>query len=180
MHNKGPISNEIQNLLEQIAEIAACKAVQKKQNSQEGTNYYRLTEKILYQYKDLKLYIEDEESYIEQYIDSAEGKGARKSKDIVMMSSGKSQSSVESEELIREKARENLSFTKQFLFRIDMALARLNEEQMELIKLMFFAKQINIDELTIKFNMSQPTLYRKRNRAVDKVGVFLFGAVIIK
>jgi hypothetical protein len=125
------------------------------------------------------LYIEDEENYIERYIDTASGCGARRSKDIVIISSTNSDSIVESEELIREKARENLAFTKQFLFRIDMALARLETEQMKIIEFMFFNKSVNVDELTMRFNVSQPTLYRKRNRAVDKVGIFLFGAVVI-
>jgi hypothetical protein len=170
------ISNEIQIYLNEVADLAASKAVQKKRVVKSTVDYYKLTEKVLYQYNDLKSYIEDEEWYILNYL--SETKPGR-SKDIVIFSSRKSESVVECAEAMRQKAKDSLELTRQFMARIDKALERLEPEQIDIINAMLFEKKENAINIAERIHCDTATLYRKKKKAIEKISLFLFGALVI-
>ena len=169
-------TTEIQNYLNEVAELAASKAVKKKLINRPGTNYYKLTEKLLYQYNDLRSYIEDEEWYIESYLSEIK---PRKSKDIVVFSSARTESVVESTEMMRQKAKDSLELTKQFMARIDKALERLDPEQADIIHALIFLKNEKAQEVADRLHCDITTVRRKRNKSIEKMSLFLFGSVAI-
>ena len=169
-------SQEIQTYLNEVAEMAASKVVKKKMTNRPGTNYYKLTEKLLYQYNDLRIYIEDEEWYIENYLSDTK---PRKSKDIVVFATGKSESVVESTEFMRQKAKDSLELTKQFMSRIDKSLERLDSEQVDIIHSLMFLKQEKVNEVANRLHCDTTTLWRKKKKAIEKMSLFLFGSLAI-
>jgi RinA family phage transcriptional activator len=165
------LSNDVKNMLEEIADIAVTKAMRRRSPKQ-GVNYFKLTEKVLYKYQDLKSYIDDEEAYIQNYLDEK----PRRSKDIVFFSSNKGQSQVESVELIRDRARENLRITKAFCARIDMSLKRLKVKEVAIIEELYLNKTTNADELASKMYVDRRTLFRHKKKIIERIGDLLFGS----
>lgn len=168
------ISNDVMKLLQEVAEMAAVKATRKKQIARPGINYFKLTEKLLYQLQDLKYYLADEETYIENYL--SEDK-PRKSKDIVCFSSSNhGDSVVEVAENMRQKAVDAMQLSKAFVARIEMALGRLDAKEFELIEDMYLNKIMTSEELARKYHYADKcTLYRKRKKPIERVQLFLFG-----
>ena len=168
------ISNDVMKLLQEVAEMAAVKAVRKKQNIRQGVNYFKLTEKLLYQLQDLKYYLEDEETYIENYL--SEDK-PRKSKDIVCYSSSShGDSVVEVAENMRQKAVDSMELSKAFVARIEMALGRLDSKEFELIEDMYLNKTMTSEDLIKKYHYADRTgLFKKKKKPIEKVALFLFG-----
>jgi hypothetical protein len=171
------ITPEVELFLHSVAELAAQKVFNMVPVKRKNGNQYKLIERVLYQYNDLRHYVDDEESYIEMYLS---GDKPRKSKDIVTFSGVMNISMTEKLHATREKARVNLELTKIFMRRIEIAFERLDPEQMDILNSLYLLKNEKIEAIAERLNYDKTTVWRKKRKAVEKFGIYFLGALSLQ
>lgn len=158
--------------MEETLKISQELAEEKKRHER---NYFKETEKLLYAYPALKVQIEQVKLDIEDL--KREGYSGR-SKDIVIIPSG-SQGVMDKSDIQQERIRrriESLERTKREIARIEKALEYIKDDPgYPIIELKYFLEKDN-EEIAEQTNCSVRTVIRHKNRLINKLKIYLFGA----
>ncbi len=137
-------------------------------------NYYKATEKYLYNYKSLKANIENMKTQIKE-LDYSSVKGANYD---YIDNGGYKKSAVESTVLYIDKKRSNLERKiielKSKLERIDKSIEALNEVEQFIIKERYFEGK-QWWKIAYKLRYSERWCKELRSRAVEKISIGLWG-----
>lgn len=174
----------MQNLIleiEKAAERAADRTARKIINEIRRTEKkpYADIRKILWMYRDLRLYVDDEQTYIEAYMDDNR---PRRSKDVVIWSPG---SKVSSEQETHgdwiDRAQINLELSRALIKKIERALDRVVEDDAYFIIEAKYLCETKYSHLAImdELNISEATLKRRESRVLTRIATFLFGAAAL-
>ena len=141
---------------------------------------FQKTEQLLYNYQSFKAVIADKEEQIRTIIDSGRPK---RSKDITNFSIGGSAeylSELEKDEDKIEQIRNSIAITKHYIAIVDRELEKLSSDSYyDLIRLLYF-EGITQDEAAEFFDCSQRTIWRNKQRIINKLRVMLFSDDVIK
>ena len=150
----------------------ALEALNEKQRSYDR-NYFKDTEKLLYAYPALILQVKEIERDIEDL--KKEGYTGR-SKDVVLMrsSSNLSRDDIQAQKI--EDRMAGLERTKREIIRIERALERVKDDPgYQIIEMKYFKEMTN-EEIAEKVDYSVRTVIRHKNRLINKLKIFFFGA----
>lgn len=139
----------------------------------DAITYFQKTERLLYNYKDLLKALEQKELDIKEI----EKYGVfGKSKSIVLYSSSGSKSEGDKYIDIIEGYKESRDRTARLIDKIKRALDCIKDDPYyDLIEAKYFMKMEN-SEIEKKFNVTDRTIRRNKNRIINKLKVVLFGA----
>ena len=136
---------------------------------------YKLTEKTLYEYNDIKKFIENCKLDIE---DLKKCGLPQKSKSIVFMPSGCRVSSTDMLDAKIQDLEYKIKVNENELKKIDKALNTIkDDEYYNIIELKYLNKdkRLNDDEIAAKLYCDRSTICRNRNRLVLKMAVIIYG-----
>ena len=141
---------------------------------------FQKTEQLLYNYQSFKAVIADKEEQIRTIIDSGR---PQRSKSITNFSLGGSSeylSELEKDEDKIEQIRNSIAITKHYIAIVDRELEKLsNDSYYDLIRLLYFEGKTQ-DEAAEFFDCSQRTIWRNKQRIINKLRVMLFSDDVIK
>ena len=146
---------------------------------QQGRNYFKDTEKLLYAYPALELQAQE----IEKDINDLRREGyTGKSKDIVKMPAGGGQVLTKNEiQGQRIKNRQSsLERTKKEVDRIERALGQIKDDPgYKVIEFKYFKEMTN-EQIAEELSYSVRTVIRHKNRLINKLKIYLFGIDALK
>ncbi|HHV98585.1 MAG TPA: sigma-70 family RNA polymerase sigma factor [Clostridiaceae bacterium] len=150
--------------------VAAIKAANEEIEA-EQRNYFKETERLLYNFPALKLKVAQDEEDIK----NGQLVLKRRSKDIVIISST-SGSNYDPEIDYIERRKASMERTKREIQRIERALETIqNDEYYDIIPLKYW-DLLPPAEIAERLNCDERTFYRHKNRLINKLKVVLFGA----
>lgn len=147
----------------------------KVEEEKQKRDYYRETEKLLYNYPNLQAKVKSDEEFLFDPEAIATPKNNR-SKDIVIFSTkGTGSHGLDIERYTRE-VKSSMMRTRAEVERIDRALKVIaNDDYFELIPMKYF-KGMTFREIADEFNCEEKTIGRNRTRLIQRLMVLLFGA----
>ena len=176
--------DETQALIKETAKFTAEELLEKLKTGKflrdNKKSAFQKTEQLLYNYQSFKAVIADKEEQIRTIIDSGRPK---RSKDITNFSIGGSAeylSELEKDEDKIEQIRNSIAITKHYIAIVDRELEKLSSDSYyDLIRLLYF-EGITQDEAAEFFDCSQRTIWRNKQRIINKLRVMLFSDDVIK
>lgn len=179
MGAKTTISKEVLSIIKKSVDEAVKKATDalikaKKDSEPIQRNYFKETERLLYSLPALKLKVaQDEEDLKNGLI-----KPKAKSKDIVRPikgSTGEYDPETQNANYIQQRL-DSMERTKREIQRIERALETIqDDEYYDIIPLKYW-DGIPAAEIAARLNCEERTIYRHKNRLLNKLKVVLFGA----
>ncbi len=169
--------NEIQSIIETTAEKTANSVIlglKKEKFLKTGRTPYAKVETLLYSYTEIKELIRQKREEIKHLRQNGLDK---KSKDIAQYTSGGAIDNRSESEKVEDKIKElenSIALTKHYIKTINKALKTIeNDKYYEIITKYYFEK-ISVDKLSAHFGKDIKTIYRNRQRLVNKLKLQLF------
>jgi len=177
---KSAISKEVLNIIRKSVDEAVKKSVDaiiraNKEFEAGQRNYFKETERLLYNYPALKLKLAQDEEDLENGLMMPK----ERSKDIVCQTGSSSYGPhdplSQAERYIAER-KASMERTRREIQRIDRALETIqDDEYYDIIPLKYW-DQIPPAEIAERLNCDERTYRRHKNRLINKLKVVLFGA----
>ncbi len=150
------------------------KAIQDNKHQEEGKNYFKETEILLYNYPALKLKVAQDEEFL--YNPDAEATpDKRKSKDIVRFSSSSRGHGLDIDRYT-QGVKSSMMRTKQEVLRIERALETIKEDAYYCIIEYKYFDEMNFQDIAEQLDKDESTCRRNKNRLINKLKIMLFGA----
>ncbi|SDL19914.1 sigma factor-like helix-turn-helix DNA-binding protein [Natronincola ferrireducens] len=166
--------------IEQVIKKTAQETVKELEKARllksDGSTLFQKTEKLLYNYPNLKEAVKQKEKDIE-YLQKYGPQN--RSKSIVFYTTGGTGKREEEEyaELLEayKAAKER---TERLIHKIERAIKSVeNDEYYKIIELRYFTdEKLDNSEIGIRLNISERTVRRHKNKFINKIQVLLFGA----
>lgn len=170
---------KLDNEVLKIIETAVNKAAQDSakvahENPPTERNYFRETEILLYNYPALKLKVEQDAEFL--FDPESHIVPKNRSKDIVIFST----KSVGSHGLDIDKytqgVKSSMMRTRQEVVRIERAVETIKDDKYYDIIPMKYWDGLTMEEIAERYECDDRTVYRNKNRLVNKIKIMLFGA----
>lgn len=177
-----PISKEDLKLIEKSFDKQVKKAVEliqeaNKRQEQEERNYFKDTERLLYNYPALKQKIDADVEFLNN--PDAEAKPSCKSKDIVCFSTSNTGSHGLDLDRYTQGVKSSMMRTRQEVLRIERALESIKgDTYYRVIELKYF-DGLSFEEIAEGLEKDEKTCRRNRSRLVNKLKIMLFGVEAI-
>ena len=150
------------------------KAITDNMHQEEGKDYFKETEKLLYNYPILKLKVEEDEKFLYNPDASVEPE-QRKSKDIIRFSGTGGGHGLDIDRYTIG-VKSSMMRTRQEVNRIDRALDTIKSDKYyRIIELKYF-KEMTMEAIADEFECEDKTIRRNKNRLINKLKIMLFGA----
>jgi RNA polymerase sigma factor (sigma-70 family) len=169
--SKMTVSEEVLTIIEATVE-KSMNAVRVNMQPEEGKNYFKETEILLYNYPSLKLKVEQDEKFLYDPDATAEPE-QRKSKDIIRFTSGASHGLDIDRYTIGIKS--SMMRTRQEVFRISRALNAIEKDRYYKIIEMKYFQEMTMESIAEHYGCEDKTIRRNKNRLVNKLMIMLFG-----
>ncbi len=167
------VSEEVLNIIETTIE-KSLSAANKYVQPEEGKNYFKETEILLYNYPALKLKIEQDESFLYDPDASAEPE-QRKSKDIIRFSGTGGGHGLDIDRYTIS-IKSSMMRTRQEVKRIERALDTIKSDKYYEIITMKYFEEMTMEAIAAHFDCEDKTVRRNKNRLINKLKIMLFGA----
>lgn len=176
--------DETQALIKETAKFTAEELLEKLKTGKflrdNKKSAFQKTEQLLYNYQSFKAVIADKEEQIRTIIDNGR---PQRSKSITNFSSaGNAEylSELEKDEDKVEQIRNSVAITKHYIAIVDRELEKLSSDSYyDLIRLLYF-EGMTQDEVSEYYECSQRTIWRNKQRIINKLRVMLFSDDVIK
>ena len=167
------VSEEVMSIIQTTVEQSLTAARQTIQ-PEEGKDYFKETEKLLYNYPVLKLKVEEDEKFLYNPDASAEPE-QRKSKDIIRFSGNGGGHGLDIDRYTIS-IKSSMMRTRQEVKRIERALETIKSDKYyEVIDLKYF-KEMTMESIAEYLKCEDKTVRRNKNRLLNKLKIMLFGA----
>lgn len=167
------VSEEVMSIIQTTVEQSLTAARQAIQ-PEEGKDYFKETEKLLYNYPVLKLKIEEDQKFLYDPDATAEP-DQRKSKDIIKFTGNGGGHGLDIDRYTLG-IKSSMMRTRQEVKRIERALDTIkNDKYYEIINMKYF-KGMTMEAIAEHFECEDKTARRNKNRIVNKLKIMLFGA----
>ena len=170
------LNSEILRIIDAAVTKAAIESARliKQQAPETERNYYRETEILLYNYPALKLKVAQDEEFLYDP-DAYTTPTNNRSKDIVIFSTNGGSHGLDINQYT-QGVKSSMMRTRQEVMRIDRALEVIQDDKYYDIIPMKYWGGISMEDIAEKFECEDRTIYRNKNRLVNKVKIMLFGA----
>lgn len=167
------VSEEVMNIIQTTVEQSLTAARQTMQ-PEEGKEYFRETEKLLYNYPILKLKVEEDEKFLFNPDATAETE-QRKSKDIIRFSGTGGGHGLDIDRYTIG-VKSSMMRTRQEVKRIERALSTIKDDKYyEIIEMKYF-QEMTMESMAAYFDCDEKTIRRNKNRLINRLKIMLFGA----
>ncbi len=167
------LSEEVMSIIQTTVEQSIAAARQSIQ-PEEGKDFYKETEKLLYNYPVLKLKVEEDEKFLYNPDASAEPE-QRKSKDIIRFSGAGGGHGLDIDRYTIS-IKSSMMRTRQEVKRIERALDTIKSDKYyEIINMKYF-KEMTMEAIAEHYDCEDKTVRRNKNRLINKLKIMLFGA----
>jgi DNA-directed RNA polymerase specialized sigma subunit len=175
---------ETQALIKETAKFTAEELMEKLRTGKflrgNKKTAFQKTEQLLYNYQSFKAVISDKEEQIKNIIDNGR---PQRSKSIINFSpalNAEYLSELEKDENKIEQIQNSIAITKHYIAIVDRELEKLSHDYYyDLIRLLYFEGKTQ-DEAAEYYNCSQRTIWRNKQRLINKLRVMLFSDDVIK
>jgi DNA-directed RNA polymerase specialized sigma24 family protein len=170
------LNSEVLRIIDAAVNKAAQESAKliKQQNPETERNYFRETEILLYNYPALKLKVAQDEEFL--YDPDASSSPAKRSKDIAHFSSRNVGSHGLDINGYTQGLKSSMMRTRQEVLRIDRALEVIKDDKYYDIIPFKYWDGISMEDIAEKLECDDRTIYRNKNRLVNKIKIMLFGA----
>ena len=141
---------------------------------------FQKTEQLLYNYQSFKAVIADKEEQIRNIIDSGRPKRSKSITNFSIGTNAEYLSELEKDEDKIEQISNSIAITKHYIAIVDRELEKLSSDSYyDLIRLLYF-EGMTQDEVSEYYECSQRTVWRNKQRLINKLRVMLFSDDVIK
>ncbi|ADY54698.1 hypothetical protein Sgly_0332 [Syntrophobotulus glycolicus DSM 8271] len=171
------LAPEVLKIIETAVNKAAKESVGKAvEYRPDERNFFRETEILLYNYPALKLKVAQDEEFL--YNPEAQTDPPAKSKDIVY-GAIRGGHGLDIDQYTKG-VKSSMMRTRQEVLRVERALETIRDDQYYGIIPFKYWDGMTMEEIAGKFECDERTLYRQKNRLVNKIKIMLFGADALK
>ncbi len=150
------------------------KAITDNMHQEEGKDYFKETEKLLYNYPILKLKVEEDEKFLYNP-DACTEPEQRKSKDIIRFSGTGGGHGLDIDRYTIG-VKSSMMRTRQEVKRIERALETIKEDAYYCVIKYKYFDEMNFQEIAERLEKDESTCRRNKNRLINKLKIMLFGA----